>query len=223
MSTLSLNNVTYKYRSSSTAAVKDATCSFEPGKLYAIVGPSGSGKSTLLSMMAGLDLPTEGEVSYDGESLRDMDLDRYRREDISMIFQAFQLFPLLTVMENVCYPMELVGADPKEAKKRAEQYLEKVGITKEQMKRFPSHLSGGEQQRVAIARALINHPAVVYADEPTGNLDAGSSENVAAMLALAASKYRQTIIMVTHDKQMAGYADRVLSIVDGNVSTEVNV
>ena len=112
MSTLSLNNVTYKYRSSGTAAVKEATCSFDPGKLYAIVGPSGSGKSTLLSMMAGLDMPTEGEVCYDGENLKDMDLDRYRREDISMIFQAFQLFPLLTVMENVCYPMELVGADP---------------------------------------------------------------------------------------------------------------
>ncbi len=126
MSTLSLNNVTYKYRSSGTAAVKDATCSFEPGRLYAIVGPSGSGKSTLLSMMAGLDLPTEGEVSYDGESLRDMDLDRYRREDISMIFQAFQLFPLLTVIENVCYPMELVGVDPKEAKNGQEQYLEKM-------------------------------------------------------------------------------------------------
>ena len=220
MSTLSLNNVTYKYRSSGTAAVKDATCSFEPGKLYAIVGPSGSGKSTLLSMMAGLDLPTEGEVSYDGESLRDMDLDRYRREDISMIFQAFQLFPLLTVMENVCYPLELVGADPKEAKERAEQYLEKVGITKEQLKRFPSHLSGGEQQRVAIARSLASGAKTFLADEPTGNLDVANTENIMAILKSLAHNDGYCVIVVTHDMEVAKEADTVFRMVDGTVTLE---
>ena len=154
MSNLAMENVTYRYRNSNQAAVKEASCVFEPGRLYAIMGPSGSGKSTLLSMLAGLDLPTEGDVRFADKSLREMDLDRYRREDISMIFQAFQLFPLLTALENVCYPMELVGISPKEAKDRAEQLLLRVGIKKEQMKRFPSNLSGGEQQRVAIARSL---------------------------------------------------------------------
>lgn len=147
MSTLTLSNVSYFYNNAKTPAVADVSCSFEPGKLYAIVGPSGSGKSTLLSMMAGLDLPTEGSIAFDGDSLDTLDLDRYRRESISMIFQAFQLFPLLTVLENVCYPMELCDVKPVEVRPRARKLLESVGIKQEQMKRFPSHLSGGEQQK----------------------------------------------------------------------------
>ena len=151
-----MEKATYCYNNSNTPAVRQADCIFEPGKLYAIVGPSGSGKTTLLSMLAGLDLPTGGNVRFAGKSLSDMDLDCYRRENISMIFQAFHLFPLLTAQENVCFPMELVGMDIKEAKQKAEEFLSRVGITSEQMKRFPSNLSGGEQQRVAIARSLAS-------------------------------------------------------------------
>ena len=119
MSTLTLTNVTYRYRGAQKPAVSNVNCTFEPGKLYAIIGPSGSGKSTLLSMMAGLDLPTEGTIAFNGESLANLDLDRYRRECIAMIFQMFHLFPLLTVIENVCYPMELCGVKPADARPHA--------------------------------------------------------------------------------------------------------
>ena len=130
MSTLTLTNDSYTYRGAKKPAVSNVNCSFEPGRLYAIIGPSGSGKSTLLSMMAGLDLPTEGTIAFDGQSIADMDLDRYRRECIAMIFQMFHLFPLLTVLENVCYPMELCGVKPADAKPHAERLLKSVGITK---------------------------------------------------------------------------------------------
>ncbi len=148
MSALTLENVTYRYKNAQRAAVSGISHVFEEGKVYAIVGPSGSGKSTLLSLLAGLDLPTEGEVAFDGDSLAGLNLDRYRRESISMIFQAFHLFPLMTVMENVCFPMELCGVSPKDAKPRAAALLEGVGITKEQMGRFPSKLSGGSVWRL---------------------------------------------------------------------------
>ena len=207
MSTLSMNHVTYTYKNAGNPAVSDASFTFEPGKLYAVVGPSGSGKSTLLSMMAGLDLPTEGEIHYDGNNLREMDLDRYRREDISMIFQAFQLFPLLTVMENVCYPMELSGVAPSDAKERAAQYLAKVGITEEQMKRFPANLSGGEQQRVAIARSLASGARTFLADEPTGNLDVANTENIMDLLCGLAHADGYCVIVVTHDQEVAQMAD----------------
>ncbi|MDR0813137.1 MAG: ABC transporter ATP-binding protein [Oscillospiraceae bacterium] len=219
MSTLLIENVTYKYRNSTTAAVKSASCAFEPGRLYAIIGPSGSGKSTLLSMLAGLDLPSEGKVQYGGKSLADMDLDRYRREDISMIFQAFQLFPLLTVLENVCYPMELTGISPKDARPRAQELLLRVGITQEQMKRFPSHLSGGEQQRVAIARSLASGAKTFLADEPTGNLDVANTDNIMEILrSLAREGY--CVIVVTHDAEVAAAADSVYRMTDGVLTAE---
>ena len=207
MSTLTLDHVTYTYKNTAAPAVNDASFTFAPGKLYAIVGPSGSGKSTLLSMMAGLDLPTAGEVCYDGQSLREMDLDLYRREDISMIFQAFQLFPLLTVLENVCYPMELSGVAPGDAKERAARYLARVGITEEQMKRFPANLSGGEQQRVAIARSLASGARTFLADEPTGNLDVANTENIMELLCGLAREDGYCVIVVTHDMEVAELAD----------------
>lgn len=153
MSVLSLKDVMYTYKNSPRQAVSGISYEFDTGKVYAVVGPSGSGKSTLLSMPAGFDLPTKGEVYFQGNSLKELDLDRYRRESISMIFQAFHLLPLLTVMENVCYHMELCGISPNAAKLRTVTLLEGVGITKEKMDRFPSKLSGGERQRVAIARS----------------------------------------------------------------------
>ena len=221
MSILTLSNVTYRYRNAKTPAVSDASCTFEPGTLYAIIGPSGSGKSTLLSMMAGLDLPTEGDVVFDGDSLVKLDLDCYRRERISMIFQAFQLFPLLTVMENVCYPMELCGVKPSDARLRAEKLLESVGITREQMKRFPSHLSGGEQQRVAIARSLAAGAKTLLADEPTGNLDVANTKNVMDILHKLAHGEGYCVIVVTHDLEVAETADVVYRMKDGMLTREI--
>ena len=215
MAKLSVENVTYRYKNSENAAVKEVNCAFEEGKIYAIIGPSGSGKSTLLSMLAGLDAPTEGNIFYEEQNLKDMDLDIYRRENISMIFQAFQLFPLLTVMENVCYPLELMGIETEEAKKQAVKCLERVGITEEKHKRFPSNLSGGEQQRVAIARSLASGAKLLLADEPTGNLDVANTGVVMEILTGLAHKDGYCVIVVTHDMEVAEMADVVYRIKDG--------
>jgi putative ABC transport system ATP-binding protein len=215
---LTLENTSYSYRNTNTKAVRDANCVFEPGVLYAIMGPSGSGKSTLLSMLAGLDLPSEGDIRYGDNSLKEMDLDRYRREDVSMIFQAFQLFPLLTVVENVCIPMELVGMNKNDAKRKAEEYLLHVGITQEKFKRFPSNLSGGEQQRVAIARSLASGAKIILADEPTGNLDIENSENIMEILCRLARYNRYCVIVVTHDIDVANKADVIYKMRDGAIS-----
>ena len=212
---LTLENVTYKYRKTNTTAVKQVNCVFEPGRLYAIMGPSGSGKSTLLSMMAGLDLPTEGDILYGDTNLRNMDLDRYRREDVSMVFQAFQLFPLLTAIENVCYPMELTGADKKDAKQRAGEYLARVGISQDMYKRFPSNMSGGEQQRVAIARSLASGARYILADEPTGNLDVDNTEKIMEILSALAHEDGYCVIVVTHDMEIAKTADVKYNMTDG--------
>ena len=215
MSTIRLENVSYTYRGAAAKAVNEVICAFEAGRLYAIVGPSGSGKSTLLSLLAGLDLPTEGEGFFGDESLKDMDLDRYRREDISMIFQAFHLFPLMTVLENVCYPMELCGVHPREAKERAKPLLESVGIGPEKHGRFPANLSGGEQQRVAIARSLASGARTILADEPTGNLDAANTVNVIEILRALAHEKGYCVIVVTHDTEVSDLADEVYRVKDG--------
>ena len=215
MASLTLDNVSYQYRNAPSPAVCAASCSFEPGTLYAIVGPSGSGKSTLLSMLAGLDLPTEGDVLFDGQKLRNLDLDRYRRESIAMIFQAFQLFPLLTVMENVCYPMELCGVKPRDARERAKILLDSVGITEEKHNRYPANLSGGEQQRVAIARSLSAGAKTLLADEPTGNLDTANTQNIMEILKSLSHNDDCCVIVVTHDLDVAQCADVVFRMKDG--------
>ena len=217
MSNLSLNNVSYTYKGAQKSAVSEASCTFEPGVLYAVVGPSGSGKSTLLSLLAGLDLPTEGEINFGAENLTGLDLDKYRRECISMIFQAFHLFPLMTVLENVCFPMEIRGITPKDARPRAIKLLESVGITKEQMKRFPSKLSGGEQQRVAIARSLASGAGIILADEPTGNLDIANTQNIMDILHKLAHEDGYCVIIVTHDLEVAETADVVYRMKDGEL------
>ncbi len=216
MNVLTLDHVSYAYPGSDRPVVKDASFQFESGKLYAVIGPSGSGKSTLLSMMAGLDLPTKGEVQLEGHgSLAELDLDRYRRENVAMIFQAFHLLPLFTVMENVCYPMELSGVEEKEARARAAVLLEKVGIAPEKQKRFPANLSGGEQQRVAIARTLSTGAPVLLADEPTGNLDGENTKIVMEILRRLAHEEGRCVIVVTHDPEVADTADLVLRMRDG--------
>lgn len=221
MSALTLDNVTYIYKNAQRAAVLGVSCRFEEGKVYAIAGPSGSGKSTLLSLLAGLDLPTEGEVALDGDSLAELNLDRYRRESISMIFQAFHLFPLMTVMENVCFPMELCGMNPKDARPRAAALLESVGITEEQMGRFPSRLSGGERQRVAIARSLASNAKIILGDEPTGNLDSVNTQNIIDILCSLAHEKGYCVIIVTHDMEVAEAADVAFRMRDGELRVEM--
>lgn len=187
----------------------------DAGKLSAIVGPSGSGKTTLLSIMAGMDKPTEGAVFIGDENLTRMDLDRYRRERVSMVFQAFQLFPLLTAIENVCYPMEMMGTNPAQAIARADDLLAAVGIDEAKSKRFPSNLSGGEQQRVAIARALSSGAKVILADEPTGNLDTANGNAVIEILQRLAHERGYCVIIVTHNPEIAEAADQVFKMKDG--------
>jgi putative ABC transport system ATP-binding protein len=215
MSTLTLAHVTYQYRTGTQPAVADVCCAFNPGVMYAVVGPSGSGKSTLLSLLAGLDTPTQGAITLGGKDLAAMDLDRYRRTDIAMIFQAFQLFPLMTALENVCYPLELLGTKAADARPRAAKLLESVGITPQQMKRYPSHLSGGEQQRVAIARSLASGAKILLADEPTGNLDGANTDNVMGILKKLAHEDGYCVIVVTHDPDAAAVADIIYRMRDG--------
>jgi len=212
---LNLENVTYSYKNTDKDVLKGISAGFEGGRLQAIVGPSGSGKTTLLSIMAGLDRPKSGAVTIEGDDLAAMDLDQYRRERISMIFQAFQLFPLLTAIENVCYPMELNGMDRKDAKDRAKVLLESVGIDEEKHRRYPANLSGGEQQRVAIARSLSSGARVILADEPTGNLDKENGDAVIAILRGLAHEDGYCVIVVTHDQEIAEASDVVYRMSDG--------
>ena len=222
MSILELKNVsyTYKNRYQSVTAVDSVNYAFDTGKVYALVGKSGSGKTTLLSMLSGLDLPTEGEVLYEGVSTEKMNRDRYRREDVAVIYQGFNLFPLMTVRENVMYPGRLQGKSRAEAKKTASEMLEKVGLTPQQARRFPSMLSGGEQQRVAIARALAANSHVILADEPTGNLDVENSRNIAEILCHLAHEMDYCVIIVTHDLAVAELADIQVRMKDGRLLPE---
>ena len=221
MSELVIENVSYCYKNADRLALNSVSCGFKPGQVTAVVGPSGSGKTTLLSIMAGLDRPEEGRVLLNGTDLADMDLDAYRRQDVSVIFQAFQLFPLLTVMENVCYPMELNEVALKDAKERARTLLSSVGIQEEKLRRFPANLSGGEQQRVAIARSLATGAGILLADEPTGNLDGENSRNVVEILSRLAHEEGYCVIIVTHDPAIAEASDVVYRMADGILLQQV--
>jgi ABC-type lipoprotein export system ATPase subunit len=215
MPELRLEDVCYQYKGGDRKVVNAVTCLFEGGKLNAVVGPSGSGKTTLLSLMAGLDQPTQGQIYIDGEPLADLDLDRYRRERVSMIFQAFQLFPLLTALENVCFPMQLNGVPGKKIPEKGKSLLSSVGITQEKFKRYPANLSGGEQQRVAIARTLATGAQVLLADEPTGNLDKANGDKLIEILGQLAHEQGYCVIIVTHDPSIAGRSDKVWHMTDG--------
>ena len=217
MAVLELQNVQYTYKTQyqENNVLKGITHSFETGAVHAIMGKSGSGKTTLLSLMAGLDLPTAGEVLCEGISTSKMDLEQYRREKVAVIYQSFRLFPLLTVAENVMYPMELRGISPAEAKERAAELIEKVGLPETMADRFPTMLSGGEQQRVAIARALGMDTKVLLADEPTGNLDEANSEQVMDILIKLAHETDRCVIVVTHDPELAARADTIVNMQDG--------
>ena len=217
MSILQSKNVHYVYQSKyqKVHAVKGIDYDFEEGCFYAIVGKSGCGKTTFLSMLAGLDMPTEGAVIYDGKSTSEHNRDNYRLKAISLICQSYNLFPLLTVEENVAYPMLLRGVRESEAKKAAHEKLKDVGLGDTYYRRLPAMLSGGEQQRVAIARALASDAKIILADEPTGNLDTENSEIVFSLLQRLAHEEGYCIIVVTHDLAIADKADEVLRLKDG--------
>ena len=220
MNTLTLENVSYSYKASQRKALDDINATFQNGKVYAVTGPSGSGKTTLLSILAGLDTPTEGEVYIYNEKLSALDLDQYRREQVSMIFQAFHLFPTLNVMENVSFPMELNGIERDEARTRSRVFLNSVGITDEKHKRFPTNLSGGEQQRVAIARTMASGARILLADGPTGNLDKENGQKIVDILKVLAHENGYCVIIVTHDLEIARQADQVWKMEDGRMTSE---
>jgi putative ABC transport system ATP-binding protein len=198
----------------------DKICvSVMPGEFIAIMGPSGSGKSTLLNLIGSLDVPTSGDLYIDGRDTRtlsDDELTELRRDRIGFIFQQFNLIPLLTVLENVEYPMILKSRQAVKGNSRARDILLKVGLTEQMLSHKPKELSGGQQQRVAIARALINDPAILLCDEPTGNLDQATGRLIMDMLS-EVNRRGKTIIMVTHDADVAAYASRTITIVDGKV------
>ena len=214
---ITLKNVSYSYQGKfqTVRAVNGVSYDFEPGKCYAIVGKSGSGKTTLLSLMAGLDLPTEGSIIVDGKTTKEWNRNRMRREAVSVIYQNYNLFPLLTVQENIMYPLDLKKMPKKKAVALAREVRERVELSPAYDKRLPAHLSGGEQQRVAIARTLAQGCKIILADEPTGNLDSTNTENIVKILCSLAHDEGCTVIIVTHDPAVAEQADTVLQMKDG--------
>ena len=198
-------------------ALAGVTVSFAPGEFTAVMGPSGSGKSTLMHVLAGLDKPTAGSVVIDGVEIARLDdgkLTQLRRDKIGFIFQAFNLLPVLTAEENVVLPLSIAGRKPD--REWLDTLIDAVGLDDRRTHR-PSELSGGQQQRVAVARALVNRPSVVFADEPTGNLDSKASADVLALLRRAVDDFGQTVVMVTHDHDAAAAADRIVEMADGRL------
>ena len=228
MNILTSKQVTYEYRNAvqTVRAVNGVSCTFQQGHVYAIVGPSGSGKTTFLSLLAGLDVPTSGTIELDGESTAKMNRDSYRLNHVSVIYQNFNLFQHLTVLENAAYPLYVRKMPKKKADELAAEKLLQVGLKEDQFKRFPNMLSGGEQQRVAnggqkqriaIARAIVNNPDVILADEPTGNLDSENSRNIVGILQGLAHEGNRCVIIVTHDPAVAEVADVLLKMKDGKL------
>ena len=214
---VSARDLTRRYGSGDTAvdALRGVSLDVRAGELVAVMGPSGSGKSTLMHLLAGLDQPTQGTVEIAGNditTMSDTELTKLRRAHIGFVFQAFNLLPTLTAEENILLPLQLAGRKPDQA--WYEAVVERVGLADRTTHR-PSELSGGQQQRVAVARALVAEPTVLFADEPTGNLDSKSSHEVLELLRDAAASFGQTTVMVTHDHDAAAAADRVVQIEDG--------
>jgi putative ABC transport system ATP-binding protein len=216
-------DVTRRYGRGDTAvdALRDVSVEIAAGKLTAVMGPSGSGKSTLMHILAGLDRPTTGRVHVEGteiSQLSDNELTKLRREHIGFIFQFFNLLPMLSAEENVTLPLRIAGARPE--RQWLAELIDKVGLS-ERRSHKPAELSGGQQQRVAIARALVTRPTVMFADEPTGNLDSTTSSEVLGLLRQSVDDYGQTTVMVTHDAHAAAIADRVLFLADGGLVTDL--
>ena len=219
MYTLSLTDVKYEYRNKyqTVNALTGINYAFRCGVFYAVMGKSGSGKTTLLSMLAGLDNPTSGDVKFADTAIRGIDRDKYRLNHISVIYQGLNLFPLLTSLENVMFPLMYKKTPKPEARRIAAEKLLSVGIDETMHRRLPSMLSGGEQQRVAIARALANKTEFILADEPTGNLDTENSAMIVSLLRGLAREEDICVIVVTHDPAISDEADMVLKISDGQI------
>ena len=219
MSILQTTELTIYYgaKPNITRALDGVTLSIEKGEFVAIVGTSGSGKSTLLNMIGGLDVPTSGKVIVDGRelsTLKDEQLTIFRRRKIGFIFQNYNLVPVLNVYENIVLPVELDGN--KVDKKFMKEVVQMLGL-EDKLNNMPNNLSGGQQQRVAIARALVSKPAIVLADEPTGNLDSKTSADVLGLLKTTSQKFHQTLVMITHNNEIAQLADRIIRIEDGKI------
>jgi len=216
---VSAQGLTRRYGAGDTAvdALRGVSLDVAQGELVAVMGPSGSGKSTLMHILAGLDQPTEGEVVIDGKDitkLKDSELTRLRRKHIGFIFQFFNLLPMLTAEENVVLPLSIAGTKPD--REWVDKVIGDVGLSDRRRHR-PAELSGGQQQRVAIARAMVSRPTVMFADEPTGNLDSHTSGEILELLRSSVEDYGQTTVMVTHDAKAAAIADRVLFLADGEI------
>jgi putative ABC transport system ATP-binding protein len=216
---ITVEDLQRRYGEGETAvdALAGVTTEFARGRFTAIMGPSGSGKSTLMHLLAGLDRPTGGRVAVEGTDLGELDdrrLTELRREKFGFVFQFFNLLPVLTAEENIVLPLSLAGSNPDKA--WLDQLVATVGLADRRSHR-PSELSGGQQQRVAVARALVTRPAVVFADEPTGNLDSKASAEVLGLLRRAVDEFGQTVVMVTHDAAAAAWADRIMVLVDGRI------
>ena len=224
MSLVQTQNLTKIYGSGSTAvtALDHVNINIHGGEFVAIMGPSGCGKSTLLHLLGGLDTPSNGEVLIDGDSIAKMPDDKLtelRRRRIGFVFQFVNLIPVLSAAENAALPVTLEGVKPAEAAAKAKEWLGRFGLADRSSSR-PDQLSGGQQQRVAIARALVAEPSLILADEPTGNLDTRSGDEIAGLLRDVSKQYNRTIIMVTHDPRIAAYADRIIFLKDGKVVDE---
>jgi putative ABC transport system ATP-binding protein len=214
---------TYGDGEAKVEALKETTIRIEKGEFVVIIGPSGSGKSTLLHLLAGLDKPSAGYVYIEGKNIYDMkgkELAIFRRQSIGFVFQFFNLLPIMSLEENVILP--LVLDSQKIDWDYIEELMDTLGI-KDRRKHFPGALSGGQQQRAAIARALATKPSIIFADEPTGNLDTKSSKEVLDLLTKSIKKYNQTLVMITHDPKVAEYADRVLTIEDGVIVSDKTI
>ena len=225
MPILRIENLTKVYGKGNTAvtALDNVSLSVEKGEFVAVIGPSGSGKSTLLHMVGGVDRPTTGKVFIDGTDIYSLDesqLAIFRRRQIGLIYQFYNLIPVLNVEENITLPLLLDGRQ--EDKTQLNPLLTALGL-QDRLNHLPNQLSGGQQQRVSIGRALVNNPALVLADEPTGNLDSKNSSEIISLLKLFNQKYKQTLLVITHDERIAMQADRIISIEDGRIARdEVN-
>jgi len=217
MSVLELKNVTYQYEGTKKDVLKGINATFESGEITSIIGKSGSGKSTLLSLISGLDVATGGEILYQGTDLKQLNRDEYRSEKIGVIFQGYNLLTNATAVENIILSMDISGSREKDKKALAYKLLKQLGIDKETADRKILKLSGGQQQRVGIARALSHQPDIIIADEPTGNLDNETEQDILSILKQLAYEEGKCVIIVTHSEKVANVADDVLEMEDGNL------